>query len=50
MSKEYWVMCYESCVEDLCNEHNLEWDSAESLLLEKLDAEPHYLDGYMGCE
>ena len=44
--KEYWLHCFEIAVEDLCKEHNIEWDQAEDMLINKLDKNPKYLDGY----
>ena len=47
MSKEYWLNCFEYCVEDIANERGLEFEEAEKVLEELLDKNPNYLDGYI---
>jgi hypothetical protein len=50
MSKEFWIMCYEKAVDDLCEEHDIECDEAIAMLENILNENPHYLDNYMAPE
>lgn len=47
MSKEYWIQCYESAIEDLCDEHDIDGEEGEKMLDKLLDENPRYLDGYI---
>lgn len=47
MSKEFWIQAYECALEDIANELDLDFSSAEAVLNEKLKNNPHYLDGYL---
>ena len=47
MWKEYWLQCYESAIEDLCDEHDIEGEEAEKMLKKLLDENPNYLDWYL---
>jgi|GEM_PF-5498173 hypothetical protein len=47
MCKEYWEQCYERATENLCDEHNIDWEDGEKMLIALLDQNPHYLDGYI---
>ena len=47
MGKEYWLCCYDVAVEDICEENSVDWDEGEKILLNLLDQNPRYLDGYI---
>jgi hypothetical protein len=49
-AKEYYLMCYENAVEDLCEAHGIEFLEAEEMLLKILDEDPDYLDGYLAYD
>ncbi len=50
MSKEFWIMCYEKAVEDLCEEHDIDSDAAAIMLENILNENPHYLDNYISMD
>lgn len=50
MSKEYWLMCYESAIQDIDDEKDTDYDDAEKILEMKLENDPYYLDGYLSYE
>jgi hypothetical protein len=50
MCKEYWIQCYDTALEDLCDEHDIDYDEAEKLLEKLLDENPNYLDNYLTYE
>ncbi len=47
MSKEYWIHSYECAVEDLMEEHDIDDEEAEKMLLQLLDENSNYLCGYI---
>lgn len=46
MGKEIWLHSYECAVEDVGEELDCELEKAEEILVERLNADPSYLDGY----
>jgi hypothetical protein len=50
MCKEYWIQAYESAIEDLCDEYDIDSDEAEKRLINLLDENPNYLDNYITYE
>ncbi len=47
MSKELWLQAYETAIEDLANDNDIDMEEAEKLLQIELDNDPQYLDGYL---
>ena len=46
MCKEIWVQDYECAIEDLAEEHDVDYEESEKILTKLLDEDPSYLDGY----
>jgi len=47
MGKETWLHSYEVAIEDIADELDTDMDIAESVLTDRLNVDPNYLDGYL---
>lgn len=47
--KEIWIQAYETAIERICDEQDVDMDEGERLLQKILDKEPGYLTDYFGC-
>lgn len=47
--KELWIQAYETAIERICDEKDIDWDQGETQLQKILYEEPGFLDGYWTC-
>lgn len=46
MGHELWIEAYETKIQELCDEFEMDFDTAEKMVEREMDSEPGYLDDY----